>query len=564
MSAKAALKAAKSALDAGDYEVTIKEAQNVLSSDGQNYFAKLFLGRAYEKQSSFDDAAKTYHSAAMSKPDDNQAWLGLCSVYEAQGPKRVDEYREAAVKVAEIYAKADDKHRCQSAVDKLVSFSKQHGTTSQHKRTLETLLPTGTLYDFLEGRIQSPSLTYTRLAEITEEEEAQTIKQEINNRRTRIGARIGQVTAEVKREVFARSQLEDLYLQVINWSNDDEVRRQYEEKLLERAYETLVNLPGEQKGSKLDQVLTLAEGMVIVHHPFQLAWNLVLESRDLDELRDLDVNMLREYIALFADVGLSKILKAWLSSELSPFPAAPKDDADDAEPVETISPEDRLLLFTEGLQSSEESPFAHRLVGDYYLHLEENESAADTARNGLRVLVTESAKLGMSLQNTKDAMNSGLATALVHIQAPRNHPEARRLFEDILQRKPRSTPALIGLGLIFEENESYQKAIEFLSQALEEDKGNLRVGTELAWCRALAGDHARAQKELESYLPQMKADDPRERDIRAQVLYRMGMCIWNTDTSKTARRDRNGAYSRFLAAIKTNVNFAPAYTSTLR
>ena len=561
MSTKSALKAAKSALDAGDYDTTIKEAQNVLSSDPQNYFARLFLGRALEKQNKFDDAAKTYDAAAKSKPDDNQAWLGLCSVYEAQGSNKVDEYREAAVKAAEIFAKADDKHRCQTTIDKLISFCKQNGTRPQYKRALEVLLPDGPIYEFLEGRIQAPSHTYTRLAEITEEEEAQTIKQEISNRRTRIGARIGQVTTEVKRELFARSQLEELYQQVINWSSDDEQRRQYEEKLLERAYETLVNLPSHEKTVKLDQVLTLAEGMVIVHHPLPLAWNLVLESRDFDDLRDLDVNVLREYIAIFTDAGLSKILRAWLSSELSPFPAPAKDGEDDEETVQDMSAEDRLLLFTEGLQSSEGSPFAHRIVADYYLHLEEHESAADTVRSGVKALVSESAKLGMTMQNTRDALNSVLATSLVHHQAPRNHPEARRLFEDILQRKPKSTPALIGLGLIFEENGSYQKAIDFLSQALREDEGNTRVGTELAWCRALAGDYIQAREELEAYLPGLKTDDPRARDIRSQVLYRIGMCIWNTDTSKTARRDRNGAYGHFLAAIKTNVNFAPAYTA---
>lgn len=561
MSTKAALKAAKTALDAEDYDGAIKEAQNVLSTDGKNYFAKLFLARAYEKQGKYEDAASTYASAADSKPEDGQAWLGLCSVYEAQGSSKVDEYRDAAVKVAVLFEKSDDKHRCQSTVDKLIGFCKQHGTKKQYKRALEVLLPTGPVFEYLEGRIQPPSTTYTRIAEMTEEEEASKIKLEISNRRTRIGATVGQVTTDVKREVFAQSPLEGLYQEVINWSSDDEVRRQYEEKLLERAYATLIVLPTEKKSSKLDQVLTLAEGMVIIHYPFQLAWTLVLESRDLDDLRGLDVNILREYTTLFPESGLSKILQGWLSSELSPFPAAPHDEETDGEPPAPLSPEDRLLLFTEGLSVCEDSPFAHRLVGDFFLHLEEHGSAAETARSGLKALNSEAARLGMTMQNTKDALNSVLATSLIQLQAPRNHPEARRLFEDILQRKAKFTPALIGLGLIFEENESYQMAIDFLAQALQEDQGNVRVGTELAWCRALAGDYSEAQTDLEAYLPDLKAEDPRTRDLKAQVLHRTGICIWNLDTSKAARKDRNGAYSRFLAAIKTNVSFAPAYTS---
>ncbi|KAK4612065.1 Superkiller protein 3 [Fulvia fulva] len=560
MSTKAALKAAKTALDNQQYDKAAKQAQSVLSSDPDNHFAKLFLGRAFEKQGNFDDAAKTYNSAAKAKPDDSQAWLGLCSVYEAQGAERLNEYREAAVKVAQIHAAADDRDRCQVVIDKLVGSTKQHGNQFQQKKTLKVLLPGGPVYDFLEGRVQQPVITYMRLAEITETDEAQRISKEVGERRTRIGAKLGQVTVDVKREVFGSSDLERLYQEVINWSGDDEVRRQFEEKLLQRAFDVLIVLTLEEKAAKLDQVLNLAEGMVIIHHPFQLAWDLVLETRDLDELRDLDAGILREYVALFPTSGLGRILDGWLSSELSPFPAPPKGE-DDEEPPKQLSAEDRLLLLTEGLSSAEQSPFAHRLVSDYYLHLEEHESAAATARSGLRAVQVESGKLGMSFQNTKDALNSVLGTALVHYQAPRNHAEARRLFEDIQQRKPKSTPALIGLGIILEETQDYQDAIAFFERALQEDKGNVRVGTELAWCRALSGNYSQAIEELQNALEVIRPDDPRSKDLRAQTIYRLGVCLWETDTSKAARRDRNGAYSQFLAAIRTNVNFAPPYTS---
>ncbi|EME78074.1 uncharacterized protein MYCFIDRAFT_205391 [Pseudocercospora fijiensis CIRAD86] len=562
MSTKAALKAAKTALDNKQYDQAIKQADAVLSSDPTNYFARLFLARALELQKKYDEAAKHYRSAADAKPDDSQAWQGLLSVYEAQGSARLDEYREASVKVAQIFAAADDKHRAQSTIDKLTEFTKLHGTAKQKKEVLKVLLPGGPIYDALEGRIPHASHTLTRLVEIAELEETQLISKEINEKRTRIGARVGQVTVEVKRDVYGKSELESLYQQIIDWSQDDEIRRQYEEKLLQRAYDHLVVLPLDSKAAKLNQCLDLAEGMVIIHHHFRLAWDFVLESRDVDDLKDLDVGILREYLRSFPETGLSKILRGWLTSELSPFPALPKEDEDDdfAFAFE-ISPEDRLLLFTEGLPAAEQSPFAYRLVSDYYLHLDEHESAADTARAGLKTLASESSKLGLTLQNTRDAISAVLGTALVHHQAPRNHAEARRLFEDILARKPKFTSALIGLGLIFEETEDYQDAVDFLTRALHEDKGNVRVGTELAWCRALSGDYSRALTELDDFLQMIQADDPRAKDLRALTLYRTGICLWELDASKTARRDRSGAYSRFLAAIKTNVNFAPAYTS---
>ncbi|KAK4981766.1 Superkiller protein 3 [Elasticomyces elasticus] len=560
---KTALKAAKSALDAGKYDEAITQAQIILASDSQNYFAKLFLGRASEKQEKVDDAAKAYESAAKIKPDDSQAWLGLCSLYEHQGSRKVDEYRLAAVRLAEIYAEADDLHRCQSTVDKLVAFVKQYGSQDQYKRALEVLLPTSSVYKFLEGRVQHPSLTYTRLAEITEDQERQRINKEIGERRTRLGARLGQVTNDVKQDVYAKSNLEDLYRNVIDWTNDDELRRTFEEKLLRRAHDTLIVLPSDQKGSKRDQVMILAHGMVIIKHPFPLAWELELEWKDYESMREYDVGILREFVEFFPNMGLSKVVQNYLASDLSPFPAQPEQDTqnDAQEAHEALSSGDRLLLITEGLDDAKESVLAHRLVSEYYLHLEEYESTIDTARTGLKLLAAESQKCGTTFQNVQDALNTSLATSLVHHQAPRNHVEALSLFGEILQQKPKSTSALLGVGLIHEEQEDYKEAIEFLSKALEQDPDNVRIGSEAAWCKALSGDYSEALHELEQYVARMQVGDPHSRELRAQTLYRVGVCLWELDPSKAARKDRGGAYARFLSAVKTNVNFAPAYAS---
>ncbi len=243
----------------------------------------------------------------------------------------------------------EDGHRCQVAVDKLVQFVKEHGTTAQHKRALEVQLPTSPIYDFLEGRLPHPSHTYVRLAEITENEEKEQINREIGERRTRLGARIVQVTADVKREVYDRSSLEALYQSVIDWSNDDGVRREYEEKLLQRAYDTLAVLPPDRKPPKRQQVMKMAHGMVIIKHPFDLAWRIELEWTDIERLEGWDVGVLRDFVEYFPDKGVSKVLKGYLSSELSPFPTVPKqvEDAEEDRDI-SISLEERLLLMTVG------------------------------------------------------------------------------------------------------------------------------------------------------------------------------------------------------------------------
>lgn len=476
---------------------------------------------------------------------------------------------------------SDDRDKCQIAINKAVDFARAFGTRPQYSRALELQLPTSPVYNYLEGRIPHPSHTYKRLAEIVEAEETEKINKEIGERRTRIGARIAQVTAEVKREVYGKSELEEIYQHIVEWENEDEVRREYEEKLLQRAYDTLVVLPLDAKTTKREQVVKLAHGMVIIKHPFALAWEIELEWHDAESLRDFDANVVREYVAFFPYKGLSKVLRGYLTGDNSPFPLelehgehADHDEegggvtlnGDTAVGAPTsedknMSAEDRLVLMTEGLQDTNESALAHRLMGDYYLQLEEYEVAIDTIRKGLKRVAIETQRSGLKLQNVQDAMNNTLASALVYYQAPRNHQEAKTLFDSMLKRKPTFTPALIGVGLIYEEDEEFDQAIEFLGRALERDPSNSRIGAEAAWCKALNGSHAIALQELEEYFERMSPKDAKLQELRALTLYRIGMCMWELDPSKAARKDRAGPYSKFLTAIKNNPNLAPAYAS---
>lgn len=103
MSTKSALKAAKSAIDAKNWNEAIQQAHVALEKDPSNYFAKLFLGRASVGIEKHDDAAKAYNDATTIKPDDTQAWLGLRGMYESLGPSKVDENTAVGVKLAEIF-----------------------------------------------------------------------------------------------------------------------------------------------------------------------------------------------------------------------------------------------------------------------------------------------------------------------------------------------------------------------------------------------------------------------------------------------------------------------------
>ena len=66
----------------------------------------VFLGLALEKQDKNEDSERAYDAAAKIRGDDALAWQGLVTLYEKQATKKIDEYRNAALRLAEVFMKA--------------------------------------------------------------------------------------------------------------------------------------------------------------------------------------------------------------------------------------------------------------------------------------------------------------------------------------------------------------------------------------------------------------------------------------------------------------------------
>jgi len=210
------------------------------------------------------------------------SWQGLLKLYEAQ--KRIDEHIDATVQLARIFQDQDDRAKCQIIIEKTVALAKENGSKNQYKRALCMLLPGGPVFGYLEGLIPRPDQIYLKLAEIVEAEEKERINKEIANRRSRLGAVLGQVTTEVRREVWGASPLEEYYQQILNWSDDEELRRQIDCKLLQHGYEKLMVFPKENKLEQRVKVENWARGLVILKHPFELAWRIVIEWKDCESI----------------------------------------------------------------------------------------------------------------------------------------------------------------------------------------------------------------------------------------------------------------------------------------
>lgn len=471
-------------------------------------------------------------------------------------------------------------YKAQDVVDKFMDYVRVNGDKLEYADALWLQLPESPLYDILGGRFPAPGHTYERIAGILEDFEKKKINNLIGERRTRLGAKLSEVSLEVKREVYAQSKLEHIYRQLINWTNDDDLRRTYEEKLVKYCYERLLaTAPGESKTQEHAKVLGLANDMVAINHPYKLAWDLAIDWQDHKEVKEWNIEVLRQYCNHFPDSDLYKVITAFLTSNISPFPKeeekkdAPKasannsdessDDDDGGVPtyVVPLTEEDRLVMLIEGVTTLE-SAFGYRLAGELFMHAGEYESTVEFMRKARDFLAKERAKMGIRFQNTDDSYLLSLGTALVYYQSPRHHAEAKSLFDQVLNHDDSSTPALIGVGLIYEEEEEYDEAIGFLSKALERDETNTRVRSEAAWVKALKGDWGTARSELQHCIDLLGTKDP-QKNLLADTQYRLGTCVWNIDPSRQARKQRKGdcAYSYWLAALNNNLNHAPTYTS---
>ncbi|OAA73587.1 Tetratricopeptide-like helical [Cordyceps fumosorosea ARSEF 2679] len=574
---KAALKGINEAVKSQKFDDAIAKSQDLLRKDPQNYQANIFLAFALDKNGRTEDAEKVYKTATELRPTEGQGWQGLIKLYEKQGAQKLGEYQHAVIQLSHIFHAANDAYKAQDVADKFVDFARVRGDRLQYADALWIRLPESPLYAILEGRFPAPAKTYETIAVILEDFEKKRINTLVGERRTRLGAKLNEVTLEVKREVYAQSKLESVYRQLINWTTDDDLRRTYEEKLVQYCHDRLLALPaGEQKAAELAKVIGLANDMVVIKHPFRLAWEIAINWQDHKEISDWSADLLHSYCAHFPESDLYKVITAFLTSPISPFPAATPaqqkpcadeltDDSDDDDggvptSVVPLTDEDRIIMITEGIAATESS-LGYRLVGEFFLHYGEYESTVEYMRKALQFIAKEKALSSFYFKDTTDAYSLCLATSLVYYQSPRHHSEAKGLFEKVLKHDATTTRAMIGVGLIYEEEEEYDQAVDFLERALQKDIKNTKVRSEAAWVRALKGDYKLAADGLRECLNALDVKEP-NKELLADAQYRLGYCLWNSDTSRQARKQRKGecAYAYWLAALNNNLDHAPCYT----
>ncbi|TFK25481.1 superkiller protein 3 SKI3 [Coprinopsis marcescibilis] len=576
MSTKALLKQARDKLNKKDFAGARDAVERVLDFEPSNYTAHVFLAVALLELGENDRSEKAYQTAMSLEPDQLLARQGLVKFYERTSAW--DRLVPCLLELADAYLKGNDVVKLAETLQRLLQIRRTQGTKlelvdvlllflpgSRFHALLSTLPepnptnPTSTTISEAQSLINNTLVPLEDIVAIIEKEEEAKSMRDFNTRRTRLGAPKPDVLKrDIDFEICDASKLPGLYNEVLNHPNaTDDLRLSTEAKLLRLTRRHLLSIPQanhDQKTRLLQELEDLVQGGVLLKRPDELAWEMCLEWQDYVDVDEIDTANLFSYLEIFPKNNLSEVLRAYLLFRNIHWL---RDDVESKEKPDTV--EEGLDALLNCPITPSDTILANRIQCDAYLFIEDYENASTIARQGLRKVQQVEASFGKPLQKTRLGFQIVLLTALVHLFPPKHHEEAMRLVDQVLKILPGNVKTLMAKGLVLQARKDWVSAKACFDQvlAIDADVSNaLQAQEESAWCESLSNDRRFAISQLQEVLKQMEEQDHlNDMDI-ARCLWRIGESYWALDG-----RDRESAYTNYIAALKRDPGYAAAFTS---
>ncbi|CAR21048.1 SKI complex subunit tetratricopeptide repeat protein SKI3 [Lachancea thermotolerans CBS 6340] len=607
---KQLLKDAKNALASEDYEQSIEKSKEVLNLDKNNYFAHVFLGKAFSCTGDLAQSKKHYKAAIDMDPGNMLAWKGIFMLFRTANiaPTIVsfDEFFDLCGEYAE--------HLVQQQLPMVDLVNDIRNFKNFYRDCQESYLrhmrPGTPMAERLSRHLITPQDALQGLLNIVSAEEQQQVSKLVSRERLKISANQPDYNLKVNSiawQVYQDSEIDELYQQLINITDDDEKRRGLESKWLEYRIRVLKSMPADIKHHFFTKVRNMVEDMVVVDHDFLLAWQLYFEWQDYSDLDCMDVNVISKFLKKFPKEPLAAVLYAWVCSEQSSYNSKEfyektfqgedtdnsgtssvdsindvvEDGMDESEKRRLqqlvdpsmeeatfgLSEDEVLLSLTENIKKTQQSIVAHRIVSHYYVSTREYESALHYTKAGI-VLCAQSVKnMGAHLSNSKRELTLDLATTYTYFEAPKNHPTALALFEKLLTENSDNVHAKMGKGLIAIERRNWQEAYELLKEVTERYPDNYEVLSEFAWSELHLDAPDAAIERFKYILNNVEGSDLKVLEFRSLNHWRMAKgYVYKQHGEINAGESSEKeyiklAFKQLVQAVKTSENFAPGYST---
>ncbi|SCW04619.1 LAFE_0H17546g1_1 [Lachancea fermentati] len=601
---KQCLKDAKNSLANEDYEDAIRESKRVLKLDSENYFAYVFLGKAYSCLNELRLSKESYQEAIAIQPNNNLAWKGLFMLLKNADviPTIVsfDEYFDLCGQYAEILSQLE--------LPQIELINDIRDFRSRYKDSQESFLrhmqPGTDMAERLSRHLISPQEALEGLLNILSARELQQVSKVVSRERLKISANDPDYNLKINTlawQIFKDSELDDLYQQLINVTDDDLHRRELESKWLEYRIKVLKSMPADLKPQFFNKMRTMVTDMIVIEHNSLLAWQFFFEWHDYSDLNSIDPNVISKFLKKFPKEPLAVILYAWVCSDFSLYNAkefcektfndqdsnesnstknildAVTDDIDEEEKDELkklvdpsveeteygLSEDEVLVALTDNIKKTQQSILAHRIVSHYYLASREYEYALPYIKAGISLVIHNVKNLGAQLSNSKKELTLDLATAYTYFEAPKNHATALSLFEKLLSENPDNVDAKMGKGLIYIERKNWEEAFELLSEVSKYNPANLEVLSELGWSQLHLNDTDSAIEKFKYVLNNLTGTDMPILDFRALNHWRMAVSYIKKSENEGAACEEliKSAFKQLVQAIKISETFSASYST---
>lgn len=597
---KASLKEAKNALATENWKHAITCSHDVLKLDSDNYFAHVFLGKAYSCINQLKKSKIHYQKAIKTDYENVLAWKGLFKLLNGlesfDDIVTFDEYFDLCGEYAQVLVDH------QSSQIELVNDIKEFRRTHRHceESYLQHLRP-GTLMGERLGRhLMLPEKALKKLIKIISTNEQQQVSKIVSRERLKISINDPDYHSKIDSfawAIYQQSDLDSLYEQLINIVDDTQDRRLLEDEWLQYRLKVLKSMPKDIKSRCFDQVKCMVEDMVLVGHDSLFPWLSYFEWKDYKSLDDLDLEMVSRFIKKFPDQPLAMIMYAWICSGFSNYNIKDfydktfngsdstkrlsenlfetiSDDIDETEQdklkhlIDTdgedqyfVLPQEEVMeALLNNIKLAQQSILAHRIISQYYIHLEEYESATIYTKAGIRLVAQNLRDIGASLLNSKREFTLSLATSYIYFEAPKNHNVALELFNKLLSDDEENIKAKMGKGLIYIEKEQWQDATDLLGHVMNRYPNNYELVSQFGWCQLHLKKPDDAINRFTYVLNNIQGTDMKTLEFKALNYWRISKCLIYKQEYQNCKVIEE-AYKQLVHAVKIFESFSPAYST---
>ncbi|RUP47706.1 hypothetical protein BC936DRAFT_145426 [Jimgerdemannia flammicorona] len=536
-STKANLKSAREAIGAKKFDEALKYCQR----PGLSWRGAPKSGRSGGGRRRLQEGHRFEQSATA---------CGLAKFYEKK--ENWSELVDTLEQMLTIYQEGDDAKMLLDTINKLIDiYTNKQKDRAKLVQKLRLLLPSSPCFSMLSSstdiKLPAPLDTWLEITRLQEAEDAEMITREIEARRRRLNAGpLATIKAQVQNEVYSASQLGEAYEHILTLAKNSpssvvdvaDVQRKYLEFLQRKLAFS------KEKDGLREKLYELAQSLVDQGGDSPTPYEMVIEATDaaspgmsqnecarIKICYDYDQELLELYTSKFPETGLSKLIQG---RKLY---------------IEEGNAEDALDLFADGLEQCPSSLFGYQSLSWLYHDQRDYESGLEYATKGRDLVQQSVAELGRLLDRTLLSMELCMASCYRNLE-PKYHPDAMAIYTKILDKFPDNIQALQGAGLILAAQKKYDEAIRRFQCVLELDPSNHAAKAELGSIECELGHHDRAIEYLTEAIEMWGGS--------AVYYHRLGKVYWAMGGDYNT--DKDYAYKQFIQAAKLDPHFAAAFT----